>query len=108
MLGDTFSVADVAVITGRSPYELVGAFDEAIVAHVVVNADTDLAFRHPFLRRALYDGIPRSLRSSLYRHAAQALYRSGVPVSRWAEQGDRAFHASATSSSRPRDIDRRP
>jgi DNA-binding SARP family transcriptional activator/tetratricopeptide (TPR) repeat protein len=86
LLGNEFGVTDVAVLTGRSPYELVRTFSEAVAAHVIVDAGTLLAFRHPFLRQALYDGIPRSLRSTLRRHAAQALSRAGAPVTRVAEQ----------------------
>ncbi len=86
LLGNEFAVADVAALTGRSPYELVRTFDEAVAAHVIVDADTQLAFRHPFLRQALYEGIPRSLRATLRRHAAQSLAQAGAPVTRVAEQ----------------------
>jgi DNA-binding SARP family transcriptional activator/tetratricopeptide (TPR) repeat protein len=86
LLGNGFAVADVAALTGRSPYELVRTFDEAVAAHVVVDDESQLAFRHPFLRQALYDGIPKSLRATLRRHAAEALARSGAPVTRVAEQ----------------------
>jgi DNA-binding SARP family transcriptional activator/tetratricopeptide (TPR) repeat protein len=86
LLGNEFAVADVAALTGRSPYELVRTFDEAVTAHVIVDAETQLAFRHPFLRQALYEGIPRSLRATLRRHAAQSLAQAGAPVTRVAEQ----------------------
>jgi DNA-binding SARP family transcriptional activator/tetratricopeptide (TPR) repeat protein len=86
LLGNEFGVSDVAVLTGRSPYELVRTFEEAVAAHVIVDAGPQLAFRHPFLRQALYDGIPRSLRSGLRRHAAQSLSQAGAPATRVAEQ----------------------
>jgi DNA-binding CsgD family transcriptional regulator len=45
-----------------------------------------LAFRHPLIRQALYDGIPGALRSALHRHAAQALATAGVSAERVAAQ----------------------
>ncbi|MDQ1658768.1 MAG: hypothetical protein QOD41_3851, partial [Cryptosporangiaceae bacterium] len=86
MLGMEFSAADVVALTGRSPIELVRTFEEAVAANVVVDAGAQLAFRHPFLRQALADGVPRSLRATLRRHAAESLARAGSPVTRVAEQ----------------------
>ncbi len=86
LLGHEFAVTDVATVTGRSPYDLVQVFAEAVHAHVVVDAGAQLAFRHPFLRQALYDTIPAPLRATLRRHAAEALAGAGATVTRVAEQ----------------------
>jgi tetratricopeptide (TPR) repeat protein len=51
-----------------------------------VDSGTDLAFRHPFLREALYDSIPRPVRAMLHRQTAEVLARRGSPVTRVAEQ----------------------
>jgi DNA-binding SARP family transcriptional activator/tetratricopeptide (TPR) repeat protein len=86
LLGMEFTAADVVALTGRSPIDLVRTFQEAVDAHVVVDAGAQLAFRHPFLRQALADGVPLSLRATLRRHAAEALANAGSPVTRVAEQ----------------------
>ncbi len=86
LLGNQFAPADVAALTGRSVRDLVGAFDEAVAGHVLVDAERQLAFRHPYLRQAVYDGIPKPLRATLRRRAAEALADAGAPVTRVAEQ----------------------
>ncbi|MEV6631303.1 BTAD domain-containing putative transcriptional regulator [Actinoplanes sp. NPDC051470] len=86
LLGMEFAAADVVALTGRSPVLLVRTFDEAAAAHVIVESGQFLTFRHPFLRQALHDAIPVPLRSTLRRHAAEALARAGSPVNRIAEQ----------------------
>ena len=86
LLGAEFAVDDVIAVTGRSPFTLMANLEEAIAANVVVDAGTDLAFRHPFLREALYDGIPRTARGLLHRQTAEVLARGGSPVTRVAEQ----------------------
>jgi len=86
LLGTEFAVSDVVAVTGRSPFDLMGNLEEALTANVVVDAGTDLAFRHPFLRLALNESVPEPLRAGLHRHAAEVLARSGSPVTRVAEQ----------------------
>ena len=82
LLGNEFSVGDVAAVTGTAPHDLVQVLDEAVTAHVVVGTERDLAFRHPYLRQALAESIPTMLRPSLRRHAAQALAHVGAPTTR--------------------------
>jgi predicted ATPase len=72
LLGLTFGVDALCAVTGRSVLDLVGAVDEAVSATVLVEAGDELAFRHPYLRQALYEGIPRPVRAALHRHAAEA------------------------------------
>jgi tetratricopeptide (TPR) repeat protein len=86
LLGVGFAVADVAAVSGRAPYDLMTNLDEAVAAHVVVDAGAELAFRHPFLRQALIESTPPALRPMLHRQAAEALARAGGPVMRVAEQ----------------------
>ena len=87
LLGTEFAVHDVAAVTGRTPHALLDDLEDAPAATVVVvYAGTDLAFRHPFLREALYDGIPRAERARLHRQTAEILARGGSAVTRVAEQ----------------------
>ncbi|AGZ38804.1 BTAD domain-containing putative transcriptional regulator [Actinoplanes friuliensis] len=86
LLGTEFAVDDVVAVTGRSPFDLMVNLEEALAANVVVDAGTDLAFRHPFLRQALHESIPAAVRSTLHRHTAEVLSRGGSPVTRVAEQ----------------------
>jgi len=86
LLGAEFAVDDVVAVTGRSPFDLMANLEEALAANVVVDAGTELAFRHPFLRQALHDSIPSATRSKLHRHAAEMLAAGGSPVTRVAEQ----------------------
>ncbi|MFI5494453.1 BTAD domain-containing putative transcriptional regulator [Actinoplanes sp. NPDC051859] len=86
LLGAEFAVEDVVAVTGRTPFELLPHLEEALAANVVVDAGHLWAFRHPFLRAALYDGIPRQARTLLHRRTAEVLDRGGSPVTRVAEQ----------------------
>jgi tetratricopeptide (TPR) repeat protein len=86
LLGNEFAIGDLAAVTGRSPFDLMGSLEEALAANVVVDAGSDLAFRHPFLRQALDESAPEPLRAGLHRHAAEGLARGGSTVIRVAEQ----------------------
>ncbi|MTD55840.1 AAA family ATPase [Amycolatopsis sp. RM579] len=86
LLGTQFTVTDIAAVAGKRPSELLTVFEQAVAANVIVDSDTHLAFRHPLLRQAYYDGIPAGARAGLHRQAAEALAGVGAPVSRVAEQ----------------------
>lgn len=86
LFGTEFAVDDVAAVAGRSPFDLMASLDEALTANIIVGAGNDLAFRHPFLRQALYENIPAAVRATLHRHTAEVLDRGGSPVTRVAEQ----------------------
>jgi DNA-binding CsgD family transcriptional regulator len=86
LLGQEFSVTDLAALRGREAVDVADALMEAYQAHVLVDAGARTAFRHPLIREALYAAIPEGLRAALHRQAAQALAEAGVPVERVAEQ----------------------
>ena len=86
LLGAEFAVADVAAFTGRAPADLIGAFEEAAAANVVVDAGSRLAFRDPVLRQALTESVPATLRVALHRHAAEVLAAAGAAAVLVAEQ----------------------
>ncbi|GAA1288692.1 BTAD domain-containing putative transcriptional regulator [Saccharothrix xinjiangensis] len=86
LLGGEFSIDDLAIVLGRPVPELVPAFEEAAAAGVLRDAGHRIAFRHPVLRQALYEGTPAALRNALHQQAARALARAGAPVDHVAEQ----------------------
>ncbi|MFG1643195.1 AAA family ATPase [Amycolatopsis sp. NPDC049252] len=86
LLGDGFSVADLATVTNCSLAELLPALDEARAAGVLVAAGDDLAFRHPLIRKALYDEMPTAVRIAWHQSAAWALAEASAPVDRVARQ----------------------
>ncbi|MFD7657695.1 BTAD domain-containing putative transcriptional regulator [Actinosynnema sp. NPDC059797] len=86
LLGGEFAIDDLAIVLGRPVPELVPAFEEAAAAGVLRDAGHRIAFRHPVLRQALYEGTPAALRNALHQQAAQALARAGAPVDHVAEQ----------------------
>ncbi|RSM45234.1 SARP family transcriptional regulator [Amycolatopsis balhimycina DSM 5908] len=86
LLGQEFSLADIAVATERSPTALVGAVDEAITSGMLVESGDRLAFRHPLVRRVLYEKTPAAMRVALHRQLAEAFAAAGAPAERVAEQ----------------------
>ncbi|WP_103336997.1 BTAD domain-containing putative transcriptional regulator [Amycolatopsis sp. CA-126428] len=86
LLGPEFSLADIAVATERPPTALVGAVDEAITSGVLVESGDRLAFRHPLVRRVLYEKTPAAMRVALHRQLAEAFAAAGAPAERVAEQ----------------------
>ncbi|WKU05745.1 BTAD domain-containing putative transcriptional regulator [Micromonospora sp. HUAS LYJ1] len=86
LLGTRFSVDDVGAVAGHPGLDPVAGLEEALAARVVVDAGTDLAFRHRLVRQMLYEGIPAPARSALHRHIAEVLADGGRPVVRVAEQ----------------------
>ncbi|MDX3190930.1 BTAD domain-containing putative transcriptional regulator [Streptomyces sp. MN03-5084-2B] len=86
LLGREFSPGDIAVATERPPTALVGAVDEAITSGVLVESGDRLAFRHPLVRRVLYEKTPAAMRVALHRQLAEAFAAAGAPAERVAEQ----------------------
>jgi len=98
VLGQEFTVADLAVVTGQSAGQLVGVIEEAMTAGVVgetadagvtaegTGAGPRLAFRHGLIRQVLYDGMPQPLRQASHLQAAQALAAVGAAPERVAAQ----------------------
>ena len=86
LLGVRFSVADLAVVSHRRVPDLFHALDAACVAGVLSDADGCLSFRHPFVRSALYEGIPAAVRAAWHVEAAKALAEAGAAVDDVARQ----------------------
>jgi DNA-binding SARP family transcriptional activator len=74
LLGDTCSAVEIAAVTGRPAHVLLTAVEEALAAGVLIEAGEDqLTFRHPLVRRVLYDGTPTTVRRMLHRDFAEKL-----------------------------------
>jgi len=94
LLGVDFSVTELAVVSGRRVPDLVPALDEAIAAGVLEDEVLGLAFRHPMIRDALYDGVPAAVRAAWHADAGKALAAGGSRVDRVARQLLVAIEAS--------------
>ncbi len=86
LLGVDFAVPDLAAVLGRGVADLVSALDQARAAGIVAESGTDLRFRHPLIRSALYEEMPGSLRAAWHRDAGRALAAAGAPAYRVARQ----------------------
>jgi DNA-binding NarL/FixJ family response regulator len=86
LLGPEPTVADLAVVAGRSAVELAGVMDEAVAAGVLAATADRMAFRHGLIRAALYEQTPPAVRVALHREAARALAEAGAAPEVVAEQ----------------------
>jgi len=77
VLGSAFSVADLALVLGRPAPDLVAPLNEARGAHLLVDLDDRLGFRHDLVRDSVYADLPVSVRKELHAHAARVLGAAG-------------------------------
>jgi DNA-binding CsgD family transcriptional regulator len=82
VLGQEFSVTDLALVTGWSAGELMGVVEQAVAAEVVAEVGPRLGFRHGLIRQSLYEGIPPHVRVELHLRVAKALAASGAAPER--------------------------
>ncbi|ONI91794.1 hypothetical protein ALI144C_00695 [Actinosynnema sp. ALI-1.44] len=80
LLGTEFRVDELSTVLAKAPVEFLAAIEEAATAGVLVADGERMAFRHPLIRQALYEGMVPALRAALHRQAAEALDRVGAPV----------------------------
>ncbi|MFE5026241.1 AAA family ATPase [Streptomyces sp. NPDC056656] len=73
LLGREFAVTEVATLLSRSTIAISDNLQEAVAAGILIDAGQQMAFRHPLIRQALYDGMPTALRVALHHDAARAL-----------------------------------
>ena len=73
LLGGRFAVTDLAVVLRQPVSGLAASLQEAVSAGILAGSGDELVFRHALIRQALYEGIPRSLRTALHTEAAQQL-----------------------------------
>lgn len=78
VLGSTFDVRRLSLVTGRSTADLAPLLHEAIRSFIVSDAGTELAFRHDLIREAMYDDLPAAVRAGLHLDTAWALADAGA------------------------------
>lgn len=77
VLGDAVSISDLAAVTRRPAADLVATLGEAFRAQLLGEKGTAVVFRHQLVHDAIYQSMPRPVRSALHRDAAGALARAG-------------------------------
>jgi DNA-binding CsgD family transcriptional regulator len=90
VLGSSFSLIDLATVTGGSVLELSVALADAARAGVVEDDGSRLRFRHDLIRDAIYQDLPGGVRLALHREAGQRLAAAGASALQVAEQLARA------------------
>ena len=86
LLGGTFTLRDLATVTGRSIVDVAARLQDASQAGLVIGDGDRLAFRHDLIREAIYTDMAPAVRSDLHRAAGQALAAQGAPVTQIAQQ----------------------
>ncbi len=82
VLGPTFRLEDAAEMFGETPAALLPAVQEAMDAAIVTAAEHAFAFRHPLLRRAVGEMLPRPVRKALHRQYGEMLLGRGESAAR--------------------------
>jgi DNA-binding NarL/FixJ family response regulator/tetratricopeptide (TPR) repeat protein len=90
LLGTSFTLADVAVITARPVIDVAAALREASVAGLISGDGDRLVFRHDLVREAVYEHMLPAERRDLHRAAGRAFAAAGAPTQQIAVQFGRA------------------
>jgi DNA-binding CsgD family transcriptional regulator len=80
VLGSTFSVGDLSLVTGRRATDLLALLGPALGAGLLVGVDGGLAFQHDLVRDAVYDDLDESLKRALHREAGISLAAAFAPT----------------------------
>ena len=86
LLGGRFGVTDLAVVVSQPVSGLAAGLQEAVAAGIVTGSGTELVFRHPLIRQALYESMPLALRTALHAEAARELATAGADTLSVAQQ----------------------
>ena len=98
VLGPAFRLEDAAEMLGETPARLLPAVEEAMGAAIMTAAEHAFAFRHPLLRRAVGEMIPRPARKALHRQYGQILLARGESAARAASHLLQAAHPGDPAS----------
>jgi DNA-binding CsgD family transcriptional regulator/tetratricopeptide (TPR) repeat protein len=93
VLGSSFTVTDLATVTGRSALDLSATLAPALTTQVIDDDGVHLRFRHDLLRDAIYADLPLSIRRALHREAGRRLADSHAPALQVAEHLSRGASA---------------
>jgi DNA-binding CsgD family transcriptional regulator len=81
VLGDAISISDLTAVARRPAADVLRVLGEAFRAQLLGEDGEAIVFRHQLVHDAIYQAIPRPLRSALHRDAAGALARAGAELS---------------------------
>jgi DNA-binding NarL/FixJ family response regulator len=98
VLGPAFRLEDAAEMLGETPAMLLPAVEEAMDAAVMTAAEHAFEFRHPLLRRAIAEMIPRPARKALHRQYGEILLSRGESATRAASHLLQAAHPGDPAS----------
>ena len=98
VLGPAFRLEDVAEMLGQTPATLLPAVEEAMDAAIMTAAEHAFAFRHPLLRRAVGEMIPRPARQALHRQYGELLLTRGASPARAASHLLQSAHPGDPAS----------
>ena len=86
ILGNTFTLDNLAIVSGLSVASLRDAVSEAVASGILVSSGPNLAFRHALIQQALSAEMPPAASAALHSKAARTLADRGVPWDRVAQQ----------------------
>ena len=98
VLGQSFRLEDAAEMLGETPATLLPAVQEAMDAAIMTAAEHASTFRHPLLRRAVGEMLPRPARDALHRQYGEMLLSRGESAARAASHLLQAAHPGAPVS----------
>ncbi len=98
VLGPAFRLEDAAEMLGETPATLLPEVEEAIDAAIMTTAGHEFTFRHPLLRRAAGELIPRPARTALHRQYGELLLTRGEPAVRAGSHLLQAAHPADRAS----------
>jgi len=92
-----FRLEDAAEMLSQTPAALLPAVEEAIDEAIVTASENMFTFRHPLLRRAIDELIPRPAREALHRQYGEILLARGDSPARAATHLLQAAHSDPIS-----------
>jgi DNA-binding SARP family transcriptional activator len=73
VLGQEFRFEILRNVTNLASEEILDALDAALAGHLVEETPTGYRFRHPLIRRTLYESLSNVRRANLHTHAGDAI-----------------------------------